>query len=253
MRPSPRRPAPRPALVVIASSLGLMMATIATMTTMACTEGEQQSPAPAPGSHPTTSAIAQPKAQQTIDLPTSAAPSDAPSAPPSMEDAAGVDATLALHEQDGAPLGQTDAFPSVSTAAHADRIKRLWDAIVSDDPELAKPAFFPLVAYAQVKAIPKPAIDYERRLLAAYARDIHAYHKKLGKDAAAATFVRLDVPEAKAKWMEPGSEGNKLGYDRVLDSKLVLKRDDGTEVTLDVKSMISWRGEWYVVHLAGFK
>ena len=65
--------------------------------------------------------------------------------------------------------------------------------------------------------------------------------------------LRLDVPEAKAKWMEPGSEGNKLGYDRVLDSKLVFQREDGKESKLDVKSMISWRGEWYVVHLAGFK
>ena len=114
-------------------------------------------------------------------------------------------------------------------------------------------AFFPLVAYEQVKAIPKPAADYKARLLKAFARDIHAYHGKLGKEADGARFVRLDVPVAKAKWMEPGSEGNKLGYERVLDSKLVWSGSDGKERTLDVKSMISWRGEWYVVHLAGFK
>ena len=38
-----------------------------------------------------------------------------------------------------------------------------------------------------------------------------------------------------------------------LDSKLVFTRGDGKESKLDVKSMISWRGEWYVVHFAGFK
>ena len=228
----------------------LLAATFALTT--ACTQGEQPPPAPAPGAAVSTSALAQ----------TSASASVAPSVPDAGSDATIVvdataqgeaDAAASLFEADGAPLGQTDAFPSITSASYEDRIKLLWSAIVQDDPARAKPAFFPLVAYEQVKAIPKPAIDYERRLLAAFARDIHAYHQKLGKEPDKATFVRLDVPEAKAKWMDPGTEGNKLGYDRVLDSKLIVKRDDGKELKLDVKSMISWRGEWYVVHLAGFK
>ena len=53
--------------------------------------------------------------------------------------------------------------------------------------------------------------------------------------------------------MKPGSEGNKLGYYRVLRSALVYSDAQGRERELSVTSMISWRGEWYVVHLAGFK
>lgn len=158
-----------------------------------------------------------------------------------------------LNETDGAPLPQTDAFPSVESASFLGRIDLLWKGIVRDDPQVAERAFFPLVAYQQVKAIPNPAADFRSRLLGAYARDVHKYHQQLGADAAAARFVRIDVPTAKAKWMEPGSEGNKLGYDRVLDSTIVFVDGVGKEHTLGVKSMISWRGEWYVVHLGGFK
>ena len=54
-----------------------------------------------------------------------------------------------------------------------------------------------------------------------------------------------------AQRVEPGEEGNKLGYFRVYGSHLRFSVD-GTERTIDVTSLISWRGEWYVVHLAGF-
>jgi hypothetical protein len=53
--------------------------------------------------------------------------------------------------------------------------------------------------------------------------------------------------------MKPHSEGNKVGYFRVLRSKLLLGKPDGSELGLEVTSMISWRGEWYVVHLHGFE
>lgn len=162
-------------------------------------------------------------------------------------------ATPPLAELDGAPLPQTDAFPSLDSGSFRVRIDSLWRAIVRDEEQDGQVAFFPLVAYEQVKAIPNPAADYRSRLLAAFARDIHKYHSMLGPDAATARFVRVDVPTAKAKWMEPGSEGNKLGYDRVLDSAMVWADASGKEHTLPIKSMISWRGEWYVVHLAGFK
>jgi hypothetical protein len=159
----------------------------------------------------------------------------------------------ALFSTDGAALPQTDARPSLESTAYRTRIELIWRAIVRDDPSLAAEAFFPLVAYQQVKAIPKPAADWNARLMKAFSRDIHAYHKKLGEDSERARFLRLDVPLDKVKWMEPGTEGNKLGYYRVLRATLRYVNGAGKEGSLDVTSMISWRGEWFVVHLAGFK
>lgn len=125
-------------------------------------------------------------------------------------------------------------------------------AVLTGDAAPAHAAFFPLVAYRQVKAIKDPDRDYERRLLSAFDADVAEYHRALGKEADGASFVSVEVPESRAEWMKPGREGNKVGYHRVLRSKLRLKLASGKERSFEVTSLISWRGEWYVVHLHGF-
>ncbi len=47
----------------------------------------------------------------------------------------------------------------------------------------------------------------------------------------------------------PGVEYNSGSYWRVFGSTLRYRLDDGTLHELPVTSLISWRGEWYVVHL----
>ena len=176
------------------------------------------------------------------------------SSPPGARDAvdaSGPEAGVRTAVDAGA-LPQTHDEPRASSDVLATRAASLWEAIVRDDPDRAASFFFPLAAYEQVKAIAHPAADWRRRLAANFARDIHALHAELGKNPQSATFVRLEVPTAHARWMEPGDEGNKVGYYRVLGSKLRW-REEGRERTFDVTSLISWRGEWYVVHLSGFK
>jgi hypothetical protein len=148
-------------------------------------------------------------------------------------------------------LPQTNDRPAHSEALER-RTRALWEAIVEDDPDRAMPFFFPVKAYEQVKAIPSPASDWRRRLVAAYARDIHTLHRRLGKDRERAVFQTLEIPEERARWVEPGEESNKLGYYRVYGTRIHWEAD-GEARSFEVASLISWRGEWFVVHLAGFK
>jgi hypothetical protein len=159
----------------------------------------------------------------------------------------------ALLGADGAPLPQTEERPSVSSERFKRRMQQLADSILTGDAERARVTFFPLVAYAQVKAVEKPERDYKYRLIAHLSRDVQEYRKALGRDAERAEFLGVDVPEARAQWMKPGSEGNRLGYFRVLRSKLRFRLPGGAERSFELTSMISWRGEWYVVHLHGFE
>jgi hypothetical protein len=187
-----------------------------------------------------------------------ASPSSAGSgsaAPPSSV-AAAATATAAtgatVDAGDPGSLPQTRDRPPPSSDALAARAAALWDGIAHDDPDRAMPFFFPVAAYEQVKAIPSPASDWRRRLVAAYKRDIHGLAKRLGEKAESAKLVRLDVPDERARWVEPDEESNKLGYYRVYGTRLVYEVD-GKEKSFDISSLISWRGEWYVVHLTGFK
>jgi hypothetical protein len=161
--------------------------------------------------------------------------------------ASGVPSLLAV---DGDQPQTTDR-PKADSALFRARMQLLFEAIAQDDPERALPAFFPKDAYKQVKAIPNPEGDWRRRLVAAFQRDIHKLHERVG---AGATLQRIDVPESRGRWVEPDEETNKLGYYRVYGTRMFYRRtDDERERTIDVKSLISWRGEWYVVHLSGFK
>ena len=158
----------------------------------------------------------------------------------------------AAAQEDPGKLPQTKDRPAPSSPALTARARALFDAIVHDEPERAMPFFFPLGAYEQVKAIGNPEGDWRRRLVGAYTRDIHNAHKKLGDRAATATFVSLDVQDEAARWVNPGEEGNKLGYFRVYNTRIKYSVAGETGF-IDLKSLISWRGEWYIVHLAGFK
>ena len=133
------------------------------------------------------------------------------------------------------------------------RLGLLWQAIVADDPEIARPFFFPKEAYLKVKAIKDPGRDWERRLWKLFVRDVHEYHQELGPDPSKARFVRLDFPEGKTQWMNKHKEGNAIGYYRVKRPYLVFADADGKERKLEITVMISWRGEWHVVHLHGFQ
>lgn len=189
-------------------------------------------------------------------VPVSAPPPPAPSDVAPGPSAPAPDAELdepPLLSPDGTPLPQTEQRPSVTSPHFLRRMQRLADAILTGDAERGRDTFFPLVAYAQVKDVQKPERDYRFRLMAHFERDVREYRKALGRDAERAVFLGASVPEERAEWMKPGKEGNRLGYFRVLRSRLRFRLPSGKEQSLELTSMISWRGEWYVVHLHGFQ
>jgi hypothetical protein len=149
---------------------------------------------------------------------------------------------------DPGSLPQTPEKPTTTGSAFSARVDALWKAIATDDTSLAMPFFFPLGAYLQVKDLSNPTQDYQQRLVANYVADIHTLHSQLGANAATASFSGIDVPDAQAQWILPGVEFNKGSYWRVYGTTLRYT-SGGVARTFTVSSLISWRGEWYVVHL----
>jgi len=148
---------------------------------------------------------------------------------------------------DPGTLPQTRQRPSDTDATFVARIQLLWQAVVTGDPAIGLPAFFPLSAYLQVKTLADPAADWHDRLIAQYDGDIAGLHAELGPGAASARFVGVSVPSAAAVWVDPGAEYNRIGYWRVYDTAVEYSVG-GSERSFTVISLISWRGQWYVVH-----
>lgn len=178
----------------------------------------------------------------------SASPATAATAAASMASMTSTTSVASADSTDPGTLPQTHALPGDQDPQFQAGVQALWRAIVQDRPELAQPFFFPLSAYKQVKAISNPAADYQDRLTAWYGLDVKAAHDHLGAGAATAKLVGVSVPESDAEWIEPGAEYNKGSYYRVYGSRLNYQVN-GHNASIGVFSLISWRGEWYVVHL----
>ena len=149
---------------------------------------------------------------------------------------------------DPGALPQSDERPTATGAQFDAGVNALWLAIVQDQPSVALPFFFPEAAYLQVKDITNPAGDYQSRLLANYDQDIHTLHAQLGDGASQAHLTGMSVPDDQAHWITPGTEYNKGSYWRVYGSTLNYTLE-GQGHSFPVTSLISWRGQWYVVHL----
>ncbi len=143
-------------------------------------------------------------------------------------------------------LPQTTASPSATDPAFTARMRDFWSAVIRDRPAAALPPFLPLGAYQQVKALADPAADWRGRLVSQYDLDLGVAHRLVGPGA---TLQGVDVPAQAARWVQPGEEYNKLGYWRVYGTRLRYRTAAGRTGSFGIFSLISWRGQWYVVHL----
>jgi hypothetical protein len=149
---------------------------------------------------------------------------------------------------DPGALPQTDALPSATSPQFQAAMQALFGAIVAGDPARAQVAFFPQRAYLQVKDIADAASDYQTRLVGEYGLDVLAAHTGLGPGAATASLTGVDVPMQYAHWVPPGTCSNGVGYYEVANSRMVYT-EAGVTRSFGIASLISWRAEWYVVHL----
>lgn len=120
----------------------------------------------------------------------------------------------------------------------------LWQGIATGSTAAAMPAFFPLAAYAQVKAIANPGADYRDRLVHDFRLDIGAAHALV---VGGAVLVGVSVPSGLEHWVPSGTCFNRVGYWEVPNARVVYRQGGATR-SLGIASMISWRGVWYVIH-----
>jgi hypothetical protein len=140
---------------------------------------------------------------------------------------------------------QTSTRPRTRSVAFRHAMTDLWLAVTTDRPALALPAFFPLAAYRQVKAIYDPAADWRDRLWHDFTLDVAAAHGLAGRHA---RLARIIVPSGEAAWIGPGACYNRTGYWHVAQSRVVYRTGGGKLRSFGIASLISWRGDWYVVH-----
>jgi hypothetical protein len=129
------------------------------------------------------------------------------------------------------------------------RMAALWHDLANDSLTSGEKLFFPESAYVAMKTgqIPDPTSDYIDRLIGFFRLDLAAYHSYIFAHGAA-SFVGINVNPGDALWIRPGWCENSIGYWHVPGVRLVY-REGGLVRSVAVASLISWHGEWFIVHL----
>jgi hypothetical protein len=184
----------------------------------------------------TSPASAARKAAPTVSKSPSATPTPTPKPTPSA---------LPVGPANAGALPQTSALTKTSGTAFNNAVHDLWLAVTTGDPDYAKPAFFPEKAYEQVKAIADPESDWQGRLWLDFTLDLAAVHKLVKPGA---TLVKVTAPTQYEQWIPPGACYNSTGYWHLPGSRMVY-REGGVTHSFGIASFISWRGDWYLIHL----
>ncbi|APR99918.1 hypothetical protein BCY86_03910 [Pajaroellobacter abortibovis] len=156
-----------------------------------------------------------------------------------------------------APIAAHPPCEKPTESSLKEKADALWQAIVQEQPQKGMLFFFPLSAYEQVKAVSNPKADWKYRLISNYNRDIHELHQRFSTQSPHARFVRLEVLQGSMRWVNPEKEWNKLGYCQILGARLHYQLTEGAStkrpIMIPVRSLIAWKGEWFIVHLNRFK
>lgn len=162
-----------------------------------------------------------------------------------LDAAAPVDASAdASAEAPPDPKNQVPPFPP--SAELEARARGLFEAIVKDEPALGEAFWFPQEPFIPLKDVKGPD-KYWKELHRLFENDVHALHRKR-KSWEGATFESYEVGST-PKWVKPGEEVNKIGYFRSYHGKLRY-RVDGERYTIDVHTLITWQGRWFITHLS---
>jgi hypothetical protein len=145
-----------------------------------------------------------------------------------------------------------DENPSLPPAASDDltaHAAALFDAIKTGRPELGEAFFFPREPFLVLKDVTDPA-NYYKGLVSSYRHNIKDLHAQR-RTWEGATLRGIKLEETPRR-IPPGREWNKIGYFRTRHARLEYEVD-GRQRFIEVHTIISWDGSWYVTHLASIR
>ncbi len=148
---------------------------------------------------------------------------------------------------DPGELPQTNQKPSLSSKSLALRMQELFTGIASDSITTALGSYLTLDSYRQIKGLSNNSFDYANRLLQHFALDVEAAHALFASEGQV-SYVGFRADASYANWVLPNTCYNKLGYWHLPGVRLLYKVG-GITRSIGVISLISYRGEYYVVHL----
>jgi hypothetical protein len=146
--------------------------------------------------------------------------------------------------QDAGP--PDESIPASNPGELTTRGKHLLEAIAHDTPDLATDIVFPRDAYSLSRDSADPGKQWDKRITAAFQKDVHTLHKRI-KMAETAQFISFEIGHSVTQITPKKKEWKKPLW-KVRHSKLSFSVQ-GKVQRIEIDEMTSWRGAWYVTKL----
>jgi hypothetical protein len=141
---------------------------------------------------------------------------------------------------------QNTSLPPLTSDDLSQHAAQLFEAIKTGRSDLADSFFFPREPFLTLKDVDDPG-HYYSELISAYRRNIRDLHKSR-KSWEGAELRGIELVE-KPRRIPPGREWNKIGYYRTRGARIEYEIQ-GRHRFIELHTVISWDGRWYVTHLA---
>jgi hypothetical protein len=145
-----------------------------------------------------------------------------------------------------ASLPQTLTEPSLG-APLTTLADSLFADIATNNVAGAERLFLPLPIFLRIKQEPNPSGDWRARLLRWFTNDLVVYHHFLFAQGTP-RLLRVTTSSRDASVIQPGWCYNKAPYWHLRGVRFVFE-SGGVIHSVAICSLVSWRGQWYVVHL----
>jgi hypothetical protein len=178
-------------------------------------------------------------------VPIEAAPAPCAARPPTAPPPAAPEAS-ARRDEPFATDPQNRQKPDIESDELTDRASHLLEAIATGRPERGDDFFFPRAPFLPLKDVGDPG-RYFDQLLATYHRDIRELRASR-RDWESPRLVSFAIGSTPT-WVAPGHEYNRIGYYRTFHGRLRWQSERSSG-TIDVSTIISYHGRWYITHLA---
>lgn len=147
------------------------------------------------------------------------------------------------------PAGSAEPEEPSPPAASADldrRMRHLVEAIAQDDARLAQDVLLPRDAYLALRDVSDPGRAYDAKLASAFKAQVHKLHGKT-RGIEGASMTRFELGSQLTKAPAKRREMKRATW-RARHARLTYTVN-GKPHHLDVRELVAWRGNWYVLRL----
>ena len=132
------------------------------------------------------------------------------------------------------------------------RMRQFYTGLRDNNNALCDKAFLPMMDYVALKQGGGNQADWRNRLMYHFHLQLAQLRKRFAASLPGSTYNGYRIPYSTAHTVRVGAEENKAPYWQVFMTTMAFHDKNGRGHNFTINTLISFRGEWWIVHVIGY-